>query len=107
MVRVRLFRPFDVKAFVESMPKTVQSLAVLDRTKEPGSAGEPLYQDVLSALFEMGRANIKVIGGRYGLSSKEFTPAMTKASSTNWQNLNPRIISRLAFKMTLPTPAWR
>ncbi len=79
VVRVRLFRPFDVKAFVESMPKTVQSLAVLDRTKEPGSAGEPLYQDVLSALFEMGRANIKVIGGRYGLSSKEFTPAMTKA----------------------------
>jgi pyruvate-ferredoxin/flavodoxin oxidoreductase len=79
VVRVRLFRPFDVKAFIESMPKTVKSLAVLDRTKEPGSAGEPMYQDVLSALFETGRTDIKVIGGRYGLSSKEFTPAMTKA----------------------------
>ena len=79
VVRVRLFRPFDVKAFIESMPKMVKSLAVLDRTKEPGSAGEPMYQDVLSALFETGRTGIKVIGGRYGLSSKEFTPAMTKA----------------------------
>lgn len=79
VVRVRLFRPFDVKAFIESMPKTVKSLAVLDRTKEPGSAGEPMYQDVLSALFETGRTDIKVIGGRYGLSSKEFTPAMVKA----------------------------
>ncbi len=79
VVRVRLYRPFDVKAFVESLPKTVKSLAVLDRTKEPGSAGEPMYQDVLNALFETGRTDIKVIGGRYGLSSKEFTPAMTKA----------------------------
>ncbi len=79
VVRVRLFRPFDVKAFIESLPKTVKSLAVLDRTKEPGSAGEPMYQDVVSALFETGRTDIKVIGGRYGLSSKEFTPAMVKA----------------------------
>ncbi len=79
VLRVRLFRPFDITTFIASLPKAVKSLAVLDRTKEPGSAGEPMYQDVLSALFETGRTDIKVIGGRYGLSSKEFTPAMTKA----------------------------
>ncbi|GAB4486227.1 MAG: pyruvate:ferredoxin (flavodoxin) oxidoreductase [Anaerolineales bacterium] len=90
VVRVRLFRPFDVKAFVESMPKTVKSLAVLDRTKEPGSAGEPMYQDVLNALFETGRTDIKVIGGRYGLSSKEFTPAMTKAVFDELNKLAPK-----------------
>jgi pyruvate-ferredoxin/flavodoxin oxidoreductase len=79
VLRVRLYRPFDVKAFAAALPKSVKGIAVLDRTKEPGSAGEPMYQDVLNAIFETGRLNIKVIGGRYGLSSKEFTPAMTKA----------------------------
>lgn len=77
VVKVRLYRPFDVQAFVAAVPPTVKSIAVLDRTKEPGSIGEPLYQDVVSALFESNR-QIRVIGGRYGLSSKEFTPAMVK-----------------------------
>ncbi len=78
-IRVRLFRPFSVKHFIDALPQTVKSVAVLDRTKEPGAAGEPLYQDVINALFESGRTNVRVIGGRYGLSSKEFTPAMVKS----------------------------
>ncbi len=79
VLRVRLYRPFDTAAFIKALPKSVKSIAVLDRTKEPGSAGEPMYLDVVNALFESGRGDIKVIGGRYGLSSKEFTPAMSKA----------------------------
>jgi len=82
MVKVRLFRPFDSKAFLASLPASVKSIAVLDRTKEPGGAGEPLYQDVMTVLAEHANelkfATPKVIGGRYGLSSKEFTPAMVK-----------------------------
>jgi pyruvate-ferredoxin/flavodoxin oxidoreductase len=78
VVKVRLYRPFDVQAFIAALPSTVKSIAVLDRTKEPGSIGEPLYQDVVSALFE-SNLQIMAIGGRYGLSSKEFTPAMVKA----------------------------
>jgi pyruvate-ferredoxin/flavodoxin oxidoreductase len=71
----RLYRPFDVAGFVDALPSTVDFIAVLDRTKEPGATGEPLYQDVVAALAEQGRgAEIEVIGGRYGLSSKEFTP---------------------------------
>ena len=77
VVKVRLFRPFAVEAFVASLPASVKSIAVLDRTKEPGATGEPLYTEVLTALVEMGQLR-KVIGGRYGLSSKEFTPAMVK-----------------------------
>ncbi|MGB3426843.1 MAG: pyruvate:ferredoxin (flavodoxin) oxidoreductase, partial [Burkholderiaceae bacterium] len=83
LVTVRLYRPFDVEAFVATLPKTVRSIAVLDRTKEPGAIGEPLYQDVVSALVEgwpEGSRLPRVIGGRYGLSSKEFTPAMAKAA---------------------------
>jgi pyruvate-ferredoxin/flavodoxin oxidoreductase len=85
LLKVRLFRPFDMKRFIAAMPTTVKSIAVLDRTKEPGAAGEPLYQDVVTALAEMfinGTLPFtmpRVIGGRYGLSSKEFTPAMVKA----------------------------
>ncbi|MBI1851097.1 MAG: pyruvate:ferredoxin (flavodoxin) oxidoreductase [Planctomycetes bacterium] len=80
VLKVRLYRPFDVKRFVESLPKTTRAIAVLDRTKEPGSAGEPLYVDVVTALFESSRSPMpRVIGGRYGLSSKEFTPAMVRA----------------------------
>jgi pyruvate-ferredoxin/flavodoxin oxidoreductase len=80
VVKVRLFRPFSVERFLQALPPTVQTIAVLDRTKEPGAAGEPLYQDVLTALAEgRGRLSVRVIGGRYGLSSKEFTPAMVKA----------------------------
>jgi pyruvate-ferredoxin/flavodoxin oxidoreductase len=86
-VRVRLYRPFSVAHFVKTLPASVKSIAVLDRTKEPGASGEPLYLDVVNALIEGQRlglsnaagANVRVIGGRYGLSSKEFTPAMVKA----------------------------
>ncbi len=83
VLKVRLFRPFSVEHFLKALPKTVKSIAVLDRTKEPGSVGEPLYQDIVTALMEgftSAKAPMaafpKVIGGRYGLSSKEFTPAM-------------------------------
>lgn len=75
---VRLFRPFSIKHFVDELPKTVKKIAVLDRTKEPGSVGEPLYQDVITALNESDREMPIVVGGRYGLSSKEFTPQMVK-----------------------------
>ncbi|OGO40631.1 MAG: pyruvate:ferredoxin (flavodoxin) oxidoreductase [Chloroflexi bacterium RBG_16_58_14] len=79
VIKVRLYRPFSNEALLKAIPSTVKRIAVLDRTKEPGSAGEPLYLDVVNALAEGGRQQIKVIGGRYGLSSKEFTPAMVKA----------------------------
>ena len=76
LVKVRLYRPFDVKRFNEALPSSVKRIAVLDRTKEAGSIGEPLYLDVVAAL--QGK-DIRVIGGRYGLSSKEFTPSMVLA----------------------------
>lgn len=75
---VRLYRPFSIDHFMEQMPETVRSIAVLDRTKESGSVGEPLYMDVVAAYVEAGRPMPKIVGGRYGLSSKEFTPAMVK-----------------------------
>ena len=78
-VLVRLYRPFSWEHFVKALPKSVKSIAVLDRTKEPGASGEPLYLDIVNALVEGNRPGIKTIGGRYGLSSKEFTPAMVKA----------------------------
>jgi pyruvate-ferredoxin/flavodoxin oxidoreductase len=77
LLKVHLYRPFPVETFIAALPATVTSIAVLDRTKEPGATGEPLYCDVVTALFEMGRS-ARVIGGRYGLASKEFTPAMVK-----------------------------
>jgi pyruvate-ferredoxin/flavodoxin oxidoreductase len=73
---VRLYRPFSMTHFLKSIPLSVKSIAVLDRTKEPGSAGEPLYLDTIAAFSESDRDNPKIIGGRYGLSSKEFNPAM-------------------------------
>lgn len=76
---VRLFRPFSISHFVDALPETVKKVAVLDRTKEPGSLGEPLYQDVVTAFMESERDMPQIIGGRYGLSSKEFDPAMVKA----------------------------
>ena len=80
MLIVRLYRPFAVDTFLATLPKTVKSIAVLDRTKEPGAIGEPLFQDVVTALAESWTGTQpKVIGGRYGLSSKEFTPAMCAA----------------------------
>ncbi len=82
LLKVRLYRPFDAKAFLAALPETVKSIAVLDRTKEPGATGEPLYQDIVTVLAEneatLAFAKPRVIGGRYGLSSKEFTPAMVK-----------------------------
>jgi len=79
VLKIRLFRPFDVQRFVQELPTTVKAIAVLDRTKEPGSAGEPLYLDVVTAIYESGKQPFpQIIGGRYGLSSKEFTPAMVK-----------------------------
>jgi pyruvate-ferredoxin/flavodoxin oxidoreductase len=77
LLKVRLYRPFSIEHFVAALPETVKVVAALDRTKEPGAAGEPLYQDCLTAIAETG-LNKKVIGGRYGLSSKEFTPGMVK-----------------------------
>ena len=79
VLKVRLYRPFDAAAMIAALPPTVRNIAVLDRTKEPGCPGEPLYLDVMTALREHGRNEIRVIGGRYGLSSKEFSPAMVKA----------------------------
>jgi pyruvate-ferredoxin/flavodoxin oxidoreductase len=83
MIKVRLFRPFSAKHFLSVLPKSVKKICVLDRTKEPGAAGEPLYQDIITVLAEAGRGNIKVIGGRYGLSSKEYTPSMAKSVFVN------------------------
>jgi len=77
LVKVRLYRPFSVEHFVKAIPSTVKKIAVLDRTKEPGSIGEPLYVDVVAALKD--KKDITIIGGRYGLSSKEFTPSMVNA----------------------------
>ena len=88
LLKVRLYRPFDGAAMVAALPRTVRALAVLDRTKEPGAAGEPLYVDVQTAIGEalaagrMGRAPL-VVGGRYGLASKDFTPGMAKAVFDN------------------------
>ena len=89
VLKVRLFRPFPAAELVKALPATVRKIAVLDRTKEPGSQGEPLHQDIIQALFD-AQANgtlpftngmPKVVGGRYGLSSKEFTPAMVKGAN--------------------------
>ncbi len=79
VITVRLFRPFPVEAFLTALPDTVRSIAVLDRTKEPGSVGEPLLQDVVTVLSDDRRTDVTTIGGRYGLGSKEFTPAMVKS----------------------------
>ena len=82
LLKVRLYRPFDAAAFLAALPATVKSIAVLDRCKEPGGAGEPLYQEIVTVLAESAAslpfAKPTVVGGRYGLSSKEFTPAMVK-----------------------------
>jgi pyruvate-ferredoxin/flavodoxin oxidoreductase len=97
LLKVRLYRPFSVLRFLEGLPATVRKIAVLDRTKEAGAGREPLYLDVVSALQEgikLGYGTLKVapetIGGRYGLSSKEFTPAMVKAVYDNLAQANPK-----------------
>ncbi|XGB41560.1 MAG: pyruvate:ferredoxin (flavodoxin) oxidoreductase [Nodosilinea sp. LVE1205-7] len=84
VLKVRLYRPLDSQALVAALPPTVRAIAVLDRTKEPGSAGEPLYLDVVQALYEFPLPQSpRVVGGRYGLSSKEFTPAMVQGVFDN------------------------
>jgi len=97
LLKVRLYRPFSVEHFVAALPPTVKTLAVLDRTKEPGSVGEPLYLDVVTAVIEAmaaGRAPLRaaprIIGGRYGLSSKEFTPAMIKGIFDEMTKAQPK-----------------
>jgi len=93
LLKVRLFRPFAAEAFLSALPKTATSVAVLDRTKEPGSLGEPLYIDVIAALSESAAARTphpRVIGGRYGLSSKEFTPAMAKGIFDELRTAQPK-----------------
>jgi len=97
VIKVRLYRPFDGKRFVEALPRSVKAVAILDRTKEPGAAGEPLYQDCVAAILEgmtNGWGNLKflpkIVGGRYGLSSKEFTPAMVKAVFDNLAAAKPK-----------------
>jgi pyruvate-ferredoxin/flavodoxin oxidoreductase len=89
LIKVRLYRPFSVDHFLRALPATTKSVAVLDRTKEPGSDGEPLYKDVATALYEKNET-IKVVGGRYGLSSKEFTPGMVKAVFDNLKSRQPK-----------------
>ncbi len=90
LIKVRLYRPFSAKHFVEMIPATTKRIAVLDRCKEPGSMGEPLYLDIQAALVETGRSNIEVVGGRYGLSSKQFTPVMVKAVFDNLASSAPK-----------------
>ncbi|QZZ23198.1 pyruvate:ferredoxin (flavodoxin) oxidoreductase [Leptothermofonsia sichuanensis E412] len=95
VVKVRLYRPFDVQRLVDALPESVTAIAVLDRTKEPGSSGEPLYLDVINAIHETHlKSNIQhlktIVGGRYGLSSKEFTPAMIKGVFDNLAAAEPK-----------------
>ena len=112
VLKVRLYRPFDAQSLVAALPKTVQKIAVLDRTKEPGSSGEPLYLEVVTAICECWQASgaasgaggaseareageenaplPKIVGGRYGLSSKEFNPAMIKGIFENLQQDQPK-----------------
>ena len=97
VVKIRLYRPFPLDAFIKALPKTVKSIAVLDRTKEPGSLGEPLYLDVRTAIGEAmatGKCSFAnypvIVGGRYGLGSKEFTPAMAKSVLDNLKKPKPK-----------------
>jgi pyruvate-ferredoxin/flavodoxin oxidoreductase len=97
VVKVHLYRPFSVKHFINALPKTVKKIAVLDRTKEPGATGEPLYLDVVDSIFKShndGTSQFeqmpKVVGGRYGLSSKEFTPSMIKSVFDNLKLDQPK-----------------
>jgi len=90
LINVHLYRPFSMSHFLKALPATVKSIAVLDRTKEPGSLGEPLYQDVCSTLYEAGRADIKVVGGRYGLGSKDVFPSQIVTVFENLNGLVPK-----------------
>ncbi len=89
LVKVRLYRPFSTRHFLAVLPKTCRKVATLDRTKEPGSLGDPLYLDICTVFKEVGE-EVEVVGGRYGLGSKEFTPAMVKAVFDNLAEAAPR-----------------
>jgi pyruvate-ferredoxin/flavodoxin oxidoreductase len=119
VLKVRLYRPFDARLFVAALPASVQAIAVLDRTKEPGSLGEPLYGDVRTAIGEMmaegvykGSRYPRIIGGRYGLGSKEFTPAMVKGVFDNLGSAKPKnhftvgIVDDLTNTHIAYDPAW-
>jgi pyruvate-ferredoxin/flavodoxin oxidoreductase len=90
LVKVRLYRPFDTAAFLSALPATVRCIAVLDRSKDPAALAEPLFQDVVTALAERGGELPCMIGGRYGLSSKEFTPAMARAALDELSREEPK-----------------
>ncbi|MEW5797649.1 MAG: pyruvate:ferredoxin (flavodoxin) oxidoreductase [Bacteroidota bacterium] len=97
VVKVRLYRPFSMKHLIEALPATTKAIAVLDRTKEPGTSGEPLYLDVVAAMNEYAadgnpkfKSQPRIIGGRYGLASKEFTPAMVKAVYDELKKQKPK-----------------
>ena len=90
LIKVRLYRPFVSDAFIAAIPATCKKIAVLDRTKEPGSLGEPLYLDVCTSLLEKGASGIKVVGGRYGLGSKEFNPSMVLSVYKNLELKEPK-----------------
>ena len=90
VLKVRLYRPFAADRLLAALPKTVKRLSVMDRTKEPGALGDPLYTDVRTALVEAGKHDVAVYGGRYGLSSKEFTPTMIKAIYENMEKAEPK-----------------
>ena len=90
LLQVHLYRPFSVKHFADALPATVKKIAVLDRSKEPGSVGEPLYLDVVTALNQAGRTGIQVVGGRYGLSSKDTTPGQFIAVYDNLRQDAPK-----------------
>jgi pyruvate-ferredoxin/flavodoxin oxidoreductase len=95
LIKVRLYRPFDIKRFMDALPETTKTIAVMDRTKEPGAIGEPLYTDICAAfLTKTAKKKFqtipKIIGGRYGLSSKDFTPAMVKAVYENLKSENAK-----------------
>ena len=114
MVRIRLFQPFPAAQLVAALPPTVKAIAVLDRTKEPGAVGEPLYLEVVGALSEAMDGDTppfatapRVIGGRYGLSSKEMTPSMIKPIFEELAAARPSATSRSVSTTTSPTSACR
>lgn len=92
LIKVRLFRPFSTKHLLKALPPSCKSIAVLDRTKEPGSSGEPLYLDIVQSLTSVANTNIRlqIVGGRYGLSSKELNPGMVKVVFENLKRENPK-----------------
>ena len=101
LLKVRLFRPWSLEAFARALPSTVQAIAVLDRTKEPGSLGEPLYEDVRTSIGEAQELGLvqlagwpRVVGGRYGLGSNEFNPGMARAVLDNLKESPPESLHR-------------